>query len=61
MLKINEYIQAQINRPTAVVVESASTQAANPVDELRKYKQLLDDGIITQTEFDTKKKQLLGL
>lgn len=30
-------------------------------DELRKYKELLDDGIITQEEFDTKKKQLLGL
>ena len=61
MLKINDYIQSQINRPTAVVVESAPSQAASPVDELRKYKQLLDDGIITQAEFDAKKKQLLGL
>lgn len=61
MLKINEYIQAQINRPTAVVVEPAQPQATSPVDELRKYKQLLDDGIITQAEFDAKKKQLLGL
>ena len=30
-------------------------------DELKKYKELLDSGIITQEEFDTKKKQLLGL
>lgn len=30
-------------------------------DELRKYKELLDDGIITQEEFDAKKKQLLNL
>lgn len=30
-------------------------------DEIRKYKALLDDGIITQEEFDAKKKQLLGL
>ena len=30
-------------------------------DEIRKYKGLLDDGIITQEEFDAKKKQLLGL
>ena len=30
-------------------------------DELRKYKGLLDDGIISQDEFDAKKKQLLGL
>ena len=30
-------------------------------DELKKYKELLDSGIITQEEFDQKKKQLLGL
>ena len=30
-------------------------------DELRKYKELLDDSIISQEEFDAKKKQLLGL
>lgn len=30
-------------------------------DELKKYKELLDMGVITQEEFDAKKKQLLGL
>ena len=30
-------------------------------DELKKYKELLDAGVITQEEFDLKKKQLLGL
>ena len=30
-------------------------------DELKKFKELLDSGIITQEEFDAKKKQLLGL
>ncbi|ANZ57416.1 ion transporter [Fructilactobacillus lindneri] len=30
-------------------------------DEIRKYKSLLDDGIITKTEFEAKKKQLLKL
>lgn len=30
-------------------------------DELRKFKGLLDDGIITQEEYEKKKKQLLGL
>jgi len=29
--------------------------------KLKQYKQLLDDGILTQEEFDAKKKQLLGL
>lgn len=33
----------------------------SPFDVIRKYKELLDEGIITQEEFDTKKKQLLGL
>jgi predicted Zn-dependent peptidase len=30
-------------------------------DELKKFKELLDSGVITQEEFDAKKKQLLGL
>ena len=30
-------------------------------DEIKKYKELLDAGTITQAEFDAKKKQLLGL
>ena len=35
--------------------------ATDNADELKKYKELLDDGVITQEEFDAKKKQLLGL
>ena len=30
-------------------------------DEIKKFKELLDMGAITQEEFDAKKKQLLGL
>lgn len=37
----------------------ASTISA--ADELKKFKELLDSGVITQEEFDAKKKQLLGL
>ncbi len=37
-----------------------STATSN-ADEIKKYKELLDGGIITQEEFDAKKKQLLGL
>ncbi len=36
-------------------------QAEGGVDELEKYKKLLDAGIITQAEFDAKKRQILGL
>ncbi len=33
----------------------------NNADELKKFKDLLDAGVITQEEFDAKKKQILGL
>ena len=38
-----------------------ATSNSSAADELKKFKELLDMGIITQEEFDTKKKQLLGL
>ena len=40
---------------------SPSTPTGSIADELKKFKELLDAGIITQEEFDAKKKQLLGL
>lgn len=36
-------------------------KTANVAEELKQFKELLDMGIITQEEFDAKKKQLLGL
>lgn len=36
------------------------TQGSN-AEELKKYKDLLDSGVISQEEFDAKKKQLLGV
>lgn len=44
----------------------SSTNVNNKVnvgvaDELKKYKELLDDGAITEEEYNAKKKQLLGL
>ena len=36
-------------------------QTSSDADELMKYAQLMEKGIITQEEFDTKKKQILGL
>lgn len=35
--------------------------AQSSADELKKYKDLLDSGIISQEEFDSKKNQLLGM
>ena len=40
---------------------SLSTPTGSVANVIREFKQLLDDGIITQEEFDAKKKQLLGL
>ena len=37
------------------------TQQCSSADEIKKYKELLDEGAITKEEFDAKKKQLLGL
>ncbi len=46
------------NPEAKVTVEVASKSEA---DELKKFKELLDTGVITQEEFDAKKKELLGL
>lgn len=39
----------------------ATGESNSSADEIKKFKNLLDEGIITQEEFDAKKKQLLGL
>lgn len=44
------------SKPTA-----AAANAPSNADELKKYKDLLDSGVISQEEFDAKKEQLLGL
>jgi len=35
-------------------------QTLDPLDQIKKLKALLDDGILTQKEFDEKKKDLMG-
>lgn len=45
----------------AFVTRKASSNGGDAVDEIRKYKELLDAGIITEEEFSLKKRQLLGL
>lgn len=39
--------------------QAPTTQEKSNVEKLREYKQLLDDSIITQEEFEAKKKELL--
>lgn len=38
-----------------------SESTLSGADELAKYKKLFDDGVLTQEEFDIKKKQILNL
>lgn len=42
-------------------VQSSSEPILDGPDQIRKYKSLADDGIITQEEFEAKKKQILGI
>ena len=67
---INNLINKRTNMPNEVyptqqILEVDDTKQIVPtvdnMEMLRNYKKLLDDGIITQEEFDQKKKQLLGL
>lgn len=59
----NAVSELLINRQSksTVTPEKEEKTSQNLTDELKKYKELLDAGVITQEEFDAKKKQLLGL
>ena len=41
--------------------KNETVASVSQADELKKYKDLLDAGIISQEEFDSKKKQILGI
>ncbi len=45
----------------AQVVPPNFAPPADPIEEIRKYKALMEDGVISQQEFDAKKRQLLGI
>lgn len=53
-LQIKEYIEK-------IQSSSSNINQFSNADELAKYKNLLDEGAITQEEFEKKKKQLLEL
>ena len=42
-------------------VQQPAKEAADPMEELAKYKRMLDEGLITQEDYDAKKKQILGV
>lgn len=63
--KLSGEIQALIDRHQSAHSQATATVTnviqKSPAEQIKEYKDLLDSGIITQEEFDTKKKQLLGL
>ena len=62
MEEVAEYVRARVAECKRGAHGAAIiTQALSPAEELKKFKELLDLGVITQEEFDAKKKQLLGL
>lgn len=44
----------------AIVIPDKTVPTSSAADEIMKYKQLLDDGAITEEEFYIKKKELLS-
>lgn len=62
MQEVAAYCKKRVDEIKAGKNASPSiVQQLSPADELKKYKELLDMGVITQEEFNAKKKQLLGL
>ncbi len=53
-------VQSEVQQAPVEQVQPSATQA-DPYAELKKAKELLDAGIITQEDFEAKKKQLLGI
>ena len=43
------------------VTELGSKKDSDPFDKVREYKKLLDEGLISEEEYERKRKELLGL
>ncbi|WP_271489055.1 SHOCT domain-containing protein [Enterococcus sp. 5H] len=56
-------VKKQLNSPMQTKTQQAFNTPSNisSIDEIKKYKELLDLDIITKEEFDQKKKELLNL
>lgn len=59
--KLSLLIVAEEEETTQAAVTPLLTTLPIPTDELIKLKELMDAGILTQEEFDAKKKQLLDI
>ncbi|RZI03267.1 SHOCT domain-containing protein, partial [Staphylococcus aureus] len=60
--RMAETIQEQISiRESSMKSSNSEKMSFSVADELIKYKELLDVGVISQEEFDKKKQQLLDI
>lgn len=50
---------AQVQHPAAATPSAANTDQA--IEQVKKLAELRDQGVLTDAEFEAKKKQLLGL
>lgn len=60
-LQIQDYIAQYQEQKNVSATELGAGKVVSISEEIRSLKGLLDDGILTQDEFDAKKKQLLSL
>lgn len=61
MAKVNTICNLIVSLADGTPVGTAAPDPDHTADDIVKYKNLLDTGVITQAEFDQKKKQLLGI
>ncbi len=61
MGEVTRFIKVQIEKIKDGKTNPIIQQSVSAADELAKYKKLLDVGVLTQDEFDAKKKELLNL
>ena len=59
--EVVSFLKNKIKEAKAPIAQPIVMQEKSTADEIIKYKQLLDQGIISQEEFDAKKKALLDL
>lgn len=60
MEKVANYCKKMVDEYKSGKRNQSSAQIS-PAEELKKFKELLDTGVLSQEEFDAKKKQILGL
>lgn len=61
MVEVSDYVKERVEYFHNLPAGGTTVVQASPAEEIKKYKELLDMGVITQEEFDAKKKQLLGI